>query len=200
MKTTIPASFTCSTSEAAKALGVSVRTAQLWVESGRLQAWKTPGGHRRILRAAVDRLVDQQRMAPDYTPTQLSILILEDGTEHGDLLKSVLQGNFPDCLVIVAGNAFECLLRIGEQAPDVLITDLCIADQNNFRMLEAVNRDDQLLGMLIIVTANDPETLRAAQERLHPGIALINRSTDLDELLRLIRAYLQGRQPSRRTI
>ena len=39
---------TCSPREAARQLGVSVRTAQLWVEEGRLQAWKAPGGHRRI--------------------------------------------------------------------------------------------------------------------------------------------------------
>ena len=37
-----------STSDAARQLGVSVRTIQLWVESGRLAAWKTAGNHRRI--------------------------------------------------------------------------------------------------------------------------------------------------------
>lgn len=42
-----------TTAEAAQLLGISTRTAQLWVESGQLSSWKTPGGHRRIPRQAV---------------------------------------------------------------------------------------------------------------------------------------------------
>ncbi len=42
-----------STRDAAHRLGVSVRTVQLWVEKGALEAWKTPGGHRRIFRQSV---------------------------------------------------------------------------------------------------------------------------------------------------
>jgi excisionase family DNA binding protein len=47
-----------TTAKAADLLGVSVRTAQLWVESGRLPSWKTPGGHRRIPRQAVLDLIE----------------------------------------------------------------------------------------------------------------------------------------------
>ena len=43
----------CTTREAAELLGVSLTTAQLWVESGLLEAWKTEGGHRRIHRTSV---------------------------------------------------------------------------------------------------------------------------------------------------
>lgn len=47
-----------TTAKAAQLLGVSVRTVQLWVESGQLPSWKTPGGHRRIPRRAVLDLVE----------------------------------------------------------------------------------------------------------------------------------------------
>jgi len=45
----------CSTIEVARRLGMAVRSVQLMVDRGELQAWKTPGGHRRIARASVDR-------------------------------------------------------------------------------------------------------------------------------------------------
>ena len=64
-------SLTCSTRDAARLLGISVRTAQLWVEEGRLRAWKTPGGHRRILVESVDRLLDEQRLAQFVEPEML---------------------------------------------------------------------------------------------------------------------------------
>ena len=46
-----------STREAAERLNVSLRTVQLWVEAGLLRAWKTEGGHRRILRSSLDELL-----------------------------------------------------------------------------------------------------------------------------------------------
>ena len=49
---------TCTTRQAAAALGVALRTAQLWTESGRLRAWKTEGGHRRILVSSVKELLN----------------------------------------------------------------------------------------------------------------------------------------------
>ncbi|MBP2562068.1 excisionase family DNA binding protein [Neorhizobium galegae] len=47
-----------TTAKAAELLGVSTRTAQLWVENGQLPSWKTPGGHRRIPRQAVLDLIE----------------------------------------------------------------------------------------------------------------------------------------------
>lgn len=47
-----------TTAQAAKILGVSTRTAQLWIENGSLASWKTPGGHRRVRSADVYALVE----------------------------------------------------------------------------------------------------------------------------------------------
>lgn len=45
----------CSTRDVAQVLGMAVRSVQLMVDRGELEAWKTPGGHRRIARASVER-------------------------------------------------------------------------------------------------------------------------------------------------
>lgn len=52
---TSPSSDSLSTLEVAKALGMAVRSIQLMVDRGELQAWRTPGGHRRITRESFDR-------------------------------------------------------------------------------------------------------------------------------------------------
>ncbi|MDI4667365.1 helix-turn-helix domain-containing protein, partial [Xanthobacter autotrophicus] len=44
-----------TTLETAKLLGMAVRSIQLMVDRGELEAWKTPGGHRRISRDSVER-------------------------------------------------------------------------------------------------------------------------------------------------
>src|ERR1700742_436305 len=73
----------CSTRDAAELLGVSIKTAQLWVENGVLQAWKTPGGHRRIRRDSVDamlrkRVHDDGEAPPPRKKPQYSVLIVDD--------------------------------------------------------------------------------------------------------------------------
>jgi excisionase family DNA binding protein len=77
-----------TTSQAAKLLGISVRTAQLLIEGGSLRSWKTPGGHRRVYRADVMALINQTH--PALPPSVLSASDVHDdagtGNESGRLL------------------------------------------------------------------------------------------------------------------
>lgn len=51
----------CSTRDVAQVLGMAVRSVQLMVDRGELEAWKTPGGHRRISKASVERWLAQRQ-------------------------------------------------------------------------------------------------------------------------------------------
>lgn len=63
-------SDTVSTRQAAKLLCASVRTVQIWVDNGKLVAWKTPGGHRRVLRASVDEMLAERQRASTSIPRE----------------------------------------------------------------------------------------------------------------------------------
>jgi len=54
-----------TTRDAARLLGVAVSTAQLWMETGAIDSWKTPGGHRRCKLSSVQRLVDSAARSQD---------------------------------------------------------------------------------------------------------------------------------------
>ena len=69
-----------TTYEVARLLGISVRTAQQWVEKDILKGWKTDGGHRRI---SVKSVEDVQRSRQKLTSTKqtfavLRILVVDD--------------------------------------------------------------------------------------------------------------------------
>jgi excisionase family DNA binding protein len=67
-----------TTREAARLLGVATSTVQYWMDRGRIDSWKTPGGHRRTLeshvRGLMNELAGQPRLQPpasghpDYVP------------------------------------------------------------------------------------------------------------------------------------
>ncbi|GGY73885.1 GAF domain-containing protein [Pseudoduganella plicata] len=54
-----------TTSAAARLLGVATSTVQLWMESGAIESWKTPGGHRRTRLSRIARLMEPaEQQAP----------------------------------------------------------------------------------------------------------------------------------------
>jgi excisionase family DNA binding protein len=65
-------------SEAGRLLGVSPATVRRWSDAGRVQAFTTPGGHRRFSRAALQRLLPADRArrpsisTAGLTPTRIS--------------------------------------------------------------------------------------------------------------------------------
>ncbi|NHZ38942.1 GAF domain-containing protein [Massilia sp. CCM 8693] len=58
-----PSDPVMTTSDAARLLGVATSTVQLWMESGAIASWKTPGGHRRALMSSVLRMTRPDQSA-----------------------------------------------------------------------------------------------------------------------------------------
>ena len=116
-----------TTRTAAQRLGVSLRTVQLWVDSGILQAWKTPGGHRRVTISSVQKLLQQEGKRVVQRPGQgpgFVVLLIED---DADLLRfydlTIKSWDLP-LILVAAENGYEGLIRIGELQPNLIITDL----------------------------------------------------------------------------
>jgi len=146
-----------STREAAELLGISLRTAQLWVENGALLAWKTSGGHRRILLHSVQKILDErERSAIDLVrapDARLKVAIVEDDPDVVTLLQMMLTGlDFP-CDVQTRSNGFEGLILLGTFRPDVLIADLNMPDMDGFRMLRSIQGSEFAPRKIIVTTA-----------------------------------------------
>ncbi|TXT32199.1 MAG: response regulator receiver [Rhodocyclaceae bacterium] len=196
-KPAIPA--TCSTSEAAKVLGISVRAAQLWVENGLLQAWKTPGGHRRILRSSLALIVEQQKMAANQGSEEaLSILIIETGQSVREDLGEALLASFPNSKIQLSATAFESLLSLGEKTPDVLIANLDTLDAGSLQQHDRESSTSHLAGTLLIALAPDHAAMAELHRQLPAEFILLGKPPAQDELQRLVRAFIQGRQNHRR--
>jgi len=157
-----------STAEAAKILGVSHRTVQLWVESGTLQAWKTAGGHRRIAASSVEKLLEGRRAAlaspggasAAASPRQYKVVIVDDDPTLLRLYELEIGGWDLPLQLIKAGNGFEALLKIGEHNPDLLISDLSMPGMDGFRMVNSLRNNPQQRDLhIIIVSGLDRSTI-----------------------------------------
>ena len=146
-----------STREAAELLGISLRTAQLWVENGALLAWKTTGGHRRILLHSVQKIIDERNNAsaePIFeSPQALKIAIVEDDPDVVSLLKMTIESLDFASIVQTRSDGFKGLIMLGMFQPDVLIADLNMPDMDGFRMLRSIEGSEFSPKTIIVTTA-----------------------------------------------
>ena len=166
-------------------LGISLRTAQLWSESGVLDAWKTEGGHRRISRASLLRMLEDRAQRPkgkkeaslaeEYKPwlSNLKVLVIDDDRVLIKLYKRAIVGWKLPIEIITATNGADGLIRIGREAPDLLITDLAMPDVNGVQLVSSVIRSSFLDDMEILVVTSMTSTLIAERGGLPADIPIL---------------------------
>lgn len=187
---TIEKSF-CTTREAAKLLGVSVGTVQLWVESGLLRAWKTAGGHRRVMRDSIAQLLRKEPERPVKSvpaeplfnpPRQLEVMVVEDDADLLRLYQAKLTRWPMPTKVTEMNSAIAALLAIGRRSPDLLITDLSMPEMDGFSMLRILQQAPELAHTTIVAVTGLDEAAIAAHGGLPPGILVLAKPIPFDRL------------------
>lgn len=195
----------CTTREAADHLGISVRTAQLWCESGLLVAWKTSGGHRRIMRESIERLLriadvvapEEARWLPPSTlslipPNALRqqgkaaasfhILVVEDDVDLRRLYAFRLRRWSLRPSVETAGSSHEALARLATKPPDMMIIDLNMPGLNGFHLLRRLNESVTPTEMLTVVVSGLSPGEIERQGGLPGGVPVFSKPVPFEEL------------------
>lgn len=196
-----PKSF-CTTREAAVILSVSLRTAQLWTESGLLEAWKTEGGHRRISRVSIERLLADPiiRELPTKasftpsTPDVLKIMVVEDDPALRRLYEVNIKRWPIPIEISTADDGYEALIRIGHNKPDLLISDLQMPGMDGFRMLYAICDAPELAGMKIIVVSGLDQAEISARGGVPSGIPVLPKPVPFDHLLAIAKQVVVNKE------
>lgn len=180
----------CTTREAGQLLGVSVGTAQLWVENGLLSAWKTPGGHRRVTRESVEKLLRSKNEAPPAAPAarrsavrRLRVLVVEDDANLLRLYETTLALWPMSPEVIVATNGINALLLIERENPDLLIVDLKIPGIDGFEMLKILQSTPRYAHMAIAVVSGLDADEIARRGGVPPGVFVLPKPVPFSRLL-----------------
>lgn len=185
-----------STKEAAAILGVAHRTVQLWVESGVLQAWKTAGGHRRIVKASVERLEQERRQAhvdsAAAAPARRGrVLVVDDEPAMLRLYEMELAGWELPLDVVKAHDGFEALLEIGRERPAVLITDLHMPGMDGFRMIQKLRANPDYANISIIVVSGIERSTISSMS-LPSDILVLPKPVPFDQLRTAVESALQA--------
>lgn len=178
-------------------LGVCLRTAQLWSESGVLDAWKTKGGHRRISMASVERLLERRRapiMRRERNIDQLKVLVVEDDNVLLKLYKLCLSGWGLPLKVFTASNALEALVLIGRESPDLMISDLGMDGLDGCQMIRKLLNSPLKEGMEIVAVTGLGASQIEALGGLPPEAPVYGKPVPFDQIRRVCENLLERRR------
>jgi excisionase family DNA binding protein len=183
-----------TTRDAAKILGVSLRTAQKWLEKGQLEGWKTQGGHRRITRSSVMRAIGERRRESDVRRLSYSlpVLIIEDDLTLLKLYRLQLSKWPFQVAISTAPNGFEGLVMVGETNPRMVICDLRLPGVNGFQIVRALCAMERYSRMAIVVASSLPPAEINAHGGLPPQVEIVGKPVNFSRLREIAQSVLRA--------
>ena len=193
-----------TTVEVARLLGMAVRSVQLMVDKGVLEAWKTLGGHRRITRASVERFL-AARNSPGSAPAAdhgtvrgppsarppLRILRIAPTDPSSGTLHALVRKHLPDAELHVADDGIAGLALAGRLDPDLLLVDLMLPGIEGRQLVTSLHFNPQFRRSRVAIVTDLDEAQRAAYASMLASVTVLHKSRLAEELPPLL-ASLPG--------
>ena len=172
-----------TSAQAARLLGLAVRSVQQMVDRGELQSWKTAGGHRRIAREAVERWKDGARTArvsgcaSGPEPGRRRVLLIDDSVHYHTLISMLLRRRMPEIELRVAPEPVAGLVTLGSWKPDVLLIDILLPGMDGASIVAALRDNPGLTASRLIVVTSLDSVRREAYADALDGVTLVPKAT-----------------------
>lgn len=193
--------------EASKILGLSRTSLQKLVDSGKIPAVKTAGGHRRLTRESVEAvnqktgpkallrlvepLVAEAGAFADDASGELTVLVVEDDAATVALMSKLFADWFPSVNFLFATDGLDAVLMLERNRPRILITDLNMEPFDGFKLLQLVcERPEYQSVALVVISGMDAQEIEA-RGGLSSGVLFLRKPLDLQRLRGFIDAYVQ---------
>jgi excisionase family DNA binding protein len=143
-----------TTFEAAKLCHVSPLSIINWVNAGRIPAFRTPGGHRRIRREDLARFMRENGIP---LPEELRdgsgrsrVLVVDDESSIRDIFSESLSQRANPYDVMTAADGFEAGRLVATFRPDVVLLDLRMPGLDGFQVCRTIKGDSETASTVVI--------------------------------------------------
>ena len=184
-----------TTFDIAKLCGVYTTTVINWIKQGKLKAYSTPGGHRRVVESDLKDFLERFKLPVTLgteDKTRRRVLIIEDDEDVGRLLRRVLEGSGAGLEVEWIKEGIQGLLALGKEPPELVILDVVMPVVDGARILATLRLDPHTAHIKVIgITGKRlaPEKLRFMTRRCD---AFLFKPFDIEEFVRTALGLLKG--------
>jgi excisionase family DNA binding protein len=153
-----------TTFEAAKLCHVSPLSIINWVNAGRLPAFRTPGGHRRIRREDLIRFMRDNGMPLPEDLREGSgrprVLVVDDEASIREVFSEHLATRAKSYEVMTAADGFEAGRLVATFKPDIVLLDLRMPGMDGFQVCRTIKADPDSSRTVVIAMTGyyTPET------------------------------------------
>ncbi|MFH1855753.1 MAG: response regulator [Candidatus Omnitrophota bacterium] len=154
-----------STYQAAKNCNVHHTTIINWIKEGKLKAYITPGGHRRIKKEDLIEFMKKYQMPipEEIKKARKTILIVDDDVELLEELKSAL--SHLEVELIFAVNGFEAGMKVFSKRPDLILLDFKLPGMDGFEVCELLHEEKEtaripIIAITVLKSAEDQELIK----------------------------------------
>ena len=141
-----------STSEVAKYCHVTADTIRKWAEAGRIQVFKTPGGHRRIRRTDLIRFLRENSIPihDDLDQSGIKILVVDDEKSVISVIRRFLERSKTPFQIEMAGDGYEAGTQVATFKPNVIFLDLRLPGIDGFEVCRRIKNNPETADTSII--------------------------------------------------
>ncbi len=143
-----------TTFEAAKLCHVSPLSIINWVNAGRLAAFRTPGGHRRIRKEDLVRFMRENGIPVPETLREGSgrprVLVVDDDAAIREVVAEHMSTRLRPFEVMTAADGFEAGRLVATFRPDVVLLDLRMPGMDGFQVSRAIKADPDSAATIVI--------------------------------------------------
>ena len=193
----------CTTREAATMLGISIGTAQLWVDNGLLSAWRTEGGHRRVTRESIDKLLNLDATIPLDTTAVINspllrILVVEDSSNLRRLYDLVISQWPMAPLVTLVDSAIKAIMLLEREPTDLLVLDLGLPGIDGFELVRILKSDKKHANLSIVVVSGMEQLEIMKRGGLPQDVMVFGKPVAFSKLL-AVAEYIDARKNEKNT-
>ena len=144
--------------EVATLVQVSPSSVLKWIEQGKLKAFRTPGGHRRV---ASDELLGFLRAHQLPVPAELEeewvrLLVIDDEAPYLRALGALLSRADARVRVELAESAMDGLLKVGLLRPQVVLLDSYMPGMDGVEVCKRLQRSEETAHIAVLAMSGRP--------------------------------------------
>lgn len=191
-----------TTYQVSRYLNVDLTTVINWCDQGKIRAYRTPGGHRRVEPMDfLSFLKEFQLPIPKEFVHEVSgerrVLIVDDESEIRRVVAKAFQKHFPDIQLFEARDGFEAGKMVLDSLPSLIILDLMLPGVNGFAVCENIRADERFKDAKILaitgqstnenrdkILAAGADDFLAKPFELHDLISKVSALLELQEAVR----------------
>jgi excisionase family DNA binding protein len=137
-------------------LQVNPSSVNKWVKEGRIAAFRTPGGHRRIRARDLVEFLDVHHMPiprPLVSASKRRLLVVDDDQAQLRSIERLLKAKADRVQVSVASNGIDALVQVGSFRPNLIVLNAYMPGLDGLEVCRRLKANPETRAIEVIVTS-----------------------------------------------